>query len=130
PVVDMLTTMSKILALGVPLEDVIRRSTVNPARAIRRPELGTLTVGSAADIAVFEVQRGRFGYTDCGRTKIVSDVKLKNDITIRAGRIVYDRGGLSMVNWKDAPASYFTIPALQGIGPRATAEPEYEQPGK
>jgi dihydroorotase len=130
PVVDMITTMSKILALGVPLEDVIRRSTVNSARAIRRKELGTLSVGNAADIAVFEHQKGKFGYSDCGRAKIVSDVKLKNYITIRAGKIVYDPEGISMVYWKDAPPLYFTTPALQDLSPRATAEPDYELPKK
>src|SRR5207244_12099218 len=53
--------MSKFLAMGVPLEDVIRRSTVNPAKEIHRPELGTLSVGKDADIAVLEEQRGQFG---------------------------------------------------------------------
>ena len=76
PVVDMITTMSKMLAMGVPLEEVIRRSTVNPAKEIRRPELGTLTVGREADIAVIELRRGKFGYVDCGRAKLMSDMKL------------------------------------------------------
>ena len=128
PVVDMITTMSKILALGVPLEDVIRRSTVNPAKAIRRPELGTLSVGREADIAVVELRRGRFGYTDCGRTRVIGDVKLENRLTIRAGRIVFDPTGLSMVDWEKAPALYFTIPKLQSISPRATADPDYGKP--
>ena len=44
-VVSMTIVMSKFLAMGVPLDDIIRRSTVNPAAEIRRPELGTLTVG-------------------------------------------------------------------------------------
>ncbi len=125
PVVDMITTMSKILALGVPLADVIRRSTINPARVIRREELGTLNVGSEADLAVFELRRGRFGYTDCGRAKMIGDVKLENRMTIRAGRVVYDPTGLSMVDWRDAPEQYYSIPKLQGISPRATADPDY-----
>ena len=130
PVVDMITTMSKIMALGVPLMDVIRRSTINPARVIRRPELGTLSVGSVADVAVFELRRGRFGYTDCGRAKMVGDVKLENRMTIRAGRVVYDPEGLSMVNWRDAPEQYYSIPKLQGVSPRATADPDYRGSGR
>ena len=55
-VVSMNNVMSKFLAMGVPLDDVIRRSTVNPAAEIRRPELGTLSVGKDADIAVFDVK--------------------------------------------------------------------------
>src|SRR5207244_5698303 len=60
-VVNMITTMSKFLAMGVPLEDLIRRSTVNPAREIGRPELGTLAPGSDADITVIALERGQIG---------------------------------------------------------------------
>lgn len=127
PVVDMITTMSKILAIGVPLEQVIRMSTVNPARQIRRPELGTLSVGSEADIAVIELRRGKFSYTDCGRARMTGNVKLENRLTLRAGLIAYDPTGLSMVEWEDAPPVYFTTPALQGPSPRATADPDYEK---
>jgi dihydroorotase len=122
-VVDMITTMSKFLAMGVPLEEVIRRSTVNPAREIRRPELGTLSVGREADIAVVELLHGRFGYTDCGNAKMVGNVKLVNRMTLRAGRIVYDPTGISMVEWEKAPKQYFTIPKL-GTDPPARADAE------
>ena len=128
PVVNMITTMSKMLALGVPLEGVIRRSTVNPAKVISRPELGTLSVGREADVAVFQLHRGRFGYTDCGRAKMVGNVKLENRLTLRAGRIVYDATGVSMVEWQKAPAQYFTVPKLQ-VDPRATADPDELQTG-
>jgi len=120
-VVDFITTMSKFLAMGVPLEDVVRRATVNPAGEIRRPELGTLSVGSAADIAVVELLRGHFGYTDCGKAKMLGDVRLVNRLTVRAGRIVYDPSGISMVEWEKAPPRYFTTPKLGG-DPSALAE--------
>lgn len=120
-VVDLATTMSKFLAMGVPLEDVVRRATVNPAREIRRPELGTLSVGSEADIAVVELLHGNFGYTDCGKAKIMGSMKLVNRLTVRAGRIVYDPTGLSMVEWEKAPPRYFTTPKL-GSDPPALAE--------
>src|SRR2546426_6573868 len=84
-VLSMNNVMSKFLAMGVPLEDVIRRSTVNPAKEIHRPELGTLSVGKDADIAVLEEQRGQFGYIDCGVARMDGKVKLVARMTVRAG---------------------------------------------
>jgi dihydroorotase len=109
-VVSMNNVMSKFLAMGVPLDDVIRRSTVNPATEIHRAELGTLSVGKDADIAVLEVLKGRFGYIDCGAAKMDGNVRLTTRMTIRAGRILYDPSGLSMVEWEKARPQYFTIP--------------------
>ncbi len=113
PVVDMITTMSKFLIMGVPLEEVIRLSTVNPAKEINRPELGTLSVGSEADIAVIEMLKGRFSYADCGKAKMTGDKKLRCVMTLRAGEIVYDPSGLSMLEWENAPPEYWVIPGLQ-----------------
>ena len=122
-VVNMITTMSKFLAMGVPLAEVIRRSTVNPAREIQRPELGTLTPGREADIAVFELRRGRFGYTDCGGARLTGNVKLVNRMTVRAGRVVYDPTGLGAPEWQRAPKLYFTTPKL-GSDPPASVDSE------
>ncbi|PYV04303.1 MAG: amidohydrolase/deacetylase family metallohydrolase [Acidobacteria bacterium] len=118
---SMITTMSKFLAMGAPLEDLIRRSTVNPAREIGRPELGTLAPGSDADITVIELERGRFSYTDCGGAKLTGKVKLVNRMTVRAGRIVYNPTGLGAPEWEKAPKPYFTSPKL-GSDPRAMVE--------
>jgi dihydroorotase len=118
---SMAEVMSKFLAMGVPLEDVIRRSTVNPAQEIHRPELGTLTVGRDADIAVLQVLKGRFGYMDCGYARMNGDVKLVAQMTVRAGRIVFDPSGLSMVEWEKARKQYFLRPPFGG-GPSATAD--------
>jgi dihydroorotase len=109
-VVSMNNVMSKFLAMGVPLDDVIRRSTVNPANEIHRPELGTLSVGKDADIAVLELMKGHFGYIDSGVAKMDANVRLMARMTIRAGRILYDPSGLSMVEWEKARPQYFTIP--------------------
>ena len=109
-VVSMNDVMSKFLAMGVPLDDVIRRSTVNPANEIHRAELGTLSVGKDADIAVLELLKGRFGYIDCGVAKMDGNVRLTTRMTIRAGRISYDPSGLSMVEWEKARPQYFTTP--------------------
>ncbi|HTS70233.1 MAG TPA: amidohydrolase/deacetylase family metallohydrolase [Terriglobia bacterium] len=119
--VNMIDVMSKFLAMGMPLEDVIRRSTVNPAREINRPELGTLSPGRAADIAVLEVLHGKFSYSDDGYARLDGTVQLLNRMTIAAGRILYDPSGLSMVEWTKARKQYFTAPA-SGEGPPSRAD--------
>ena len=116
-VLSMTEVMSKFLAMGVPLEDLIRRSTANPAREIRRPELGTLSVGQEADVAVLEMLHGNFGYIDDGYAKMEGNVKVVARMTIRAGRILYDPSGLSMVEWEEASKEYFTTPELGGSAP-------------
>jgi dihydroorotase len=104
--------LSKFRAMGVPLEDLIKRSTVNPANEIHRPELGTLSVGKDADIAVLEELHGKFGYIDCGVARMDGNVRITARMTVRAGRIVYDPSGLSMVQWEKARQQYFTSPVL------------------
>jgi dihydroorotase len=109
-VVSMTIVMSKFLALGVPLDDIIRRSTVNPAAEIHRPELGTLAIGKDADIAVLELSKGHFSYIDCGVARLDGNAKLTARMTIRAGRILYDPSGLSMVEWEKSRPQYFNTP--------------------
>ncbi len=104
PRANMITTMSKLLNAGMTLEQVIERSTVNAARAIRRPELGKLTEGAEADIALIEVRRGKFGYVDSGHGKLIGARKLRCVMTIRAGQIVWDSEGLAAAEWKAAGA--------------------------
>ena len=102
PQATMVNCMSKILSLGMPLEEVIYRSTVTPARQIKRPELGTLSVGSVADIAVLELQKGNFGLVDSGHARQPATQRLRCMITVRAGKIVYDAEGLSWPDWRKA----------------------------
>lgn len=110
PVVSMARTMSKLLNIGMPLEEVIMRSTVAPAREIGHPDLGTLTPGAAADAAVFRLAEGSFGFADTGKTKLTGDRLLECALTIRDGEIVYDPAGLSMPEWVEAPAEYWEMP--------------------
>ena len=109
-ILSMNNVMSKFLAMGVPLEDVIRRSTVNPASEIHRSELGTLSVGKEADIAILELMHGNFSYIDNGVARMDGNVRLTARMTVRAGRIVYDPSGLSMVAWEKARPQYFATP--------------------
>lgn len=102
--INLANVMSKFLCLGVPLEEVIRRTTVNPAQMIHRPELGTLSVGSAADIAVFEILKGKFAYLGSFGGKIVGNQKLQCTLTMFGGKILYDHPyGLSVPLWQDIP---------------------------
>jgi len=96
---DLSNVMSKFLNLGMSLQDVILRTTWNPATVIKRPELGNLSVGSEADIAIFSVRKGDFGFVDIRRTKIKGTQKLETEMTIRAGKIVWDLNGISMPLW-------------------------------
>ena len=113
PVISLLHTLSKFLNIGMPLQEVIMRSTSVPARMIGRPELGTLSEGAEADIAVLRMLEGTFGFADCGRAKLTGRHKLECALTLRAGKIVYDPGGLSMPEWEQAPAPYWQMPGLQ-----------------
>jgi dihydroorotase len=92
---DMLTTMSKFMAMGMDIQSVIRASTWKPAQVINREELGNLSVGAEADIAIFNIRKGKFGLFDPNGEKIETDEKLECEMTIRAGRIVYDLNGIA-----------------------------------
>ncbi len=109
PVISMLDTMSKCIGMGVPLQEVIYRSTVTPAAAIRRPELGTLSIGVDADVAVLEYNRGEYSLQDCGYTRIDVGGKLDCLMTLRGGKIEYERDGSTVPRWEDAPDGYWSV---------------------
>jgi dihydroorotase len=102
---DMANLMSKFLNIGMSLQEVILRSTWNPALAIKHPELGNLSVGSDADVAVFSLRKGNFGFIDTKRTKLMGTQKLEAELTLRAGKIVWDLNGLSVPEWDQKPAN-------------------------
>jgi dihydroorotase len=92
---DMLNTMSKFLAMGMDLKSVVNASTWKPAQIIKREELGNLSVGTEADIAILNLRKGNFGLFDYTGYKIEADKKLECEMTIRAGKIVYDLNGIA-----------------------------------
>jgi len=97
PVYDMPTTMSKFLMLGMPLERVIEKSTLTPAKALGRDaDIGTLRVGSVADIAVLERRQGTFDFTDSYDQQRQGNELLSAAATVRGGQIVPGGGGLRM----------------------------------
>lgn len=92
---DMLNVMSKFMLMGMNLKEVIAASTWHPAKAIKREELGNLSVGAPADITVLEVREGRFGFFDYTGYKMEGDKKLECELTIRDGKIVYNLNGIA-----------------------------------
>jgi dihydroorotase len=97
---NMTNVMSKILTLGASLEDVIAMSTDHPARQIKRPDLGRLTVGSVADIAVLRLEHGRFGFVDAQGARMEGTRKIVCEITVREGEVVWDLNGLAAPDWQ------------------------------
>jgi dihydroorotase len=103
---DMLTCMNKFLALGMSLEDVILRSTWNPAKAIKREDLGHLSVGAPADVAVLRLEEGKFGFLDVHEARLDGTQRLTCEMTLRDGRIVYELNGLARPLWTTLPEGY------------------------
>lgn len=93
---DQLNVMSKFLAMKMSLYDVIKASTCDAAKAIGRNELGNLSVGSEADIAILNVREGEFGFFDTLGKRMNGKIKLECEATIRAGEVVYDLNGISL----------------------------------
>ena len=103
---DMVTTMSKMLVLGVPLVEVIRESTINPAMIIHHPELGNLSVGQIADIAVLNLMTGHFGYVDSFGGKVEGTERLNCEMTLKDGKIVWDWNGRGARDYRQLDEKY------------------------
>ncbi len=100
---DILNVASKFMAIGMSLQEVVAGMTAAPARQIQREDLGNLSPGSVADIAVISVQKGRFGYTDMLNTRVDARQRLVAELTIKDGKIVYDLNGLESLAWNVPP---------------------------
>jgi dihydroorotase len=92
---NMLDIMSKFLNMDMNLKDIILRATWNSAGSIRRNDLGHLSEGTEADIAVLSIRKGNFGFIDTAGNKLEGDQKLEAELTIRGGKIVWDLNGIS-----------------------------------
>jgi dihydroorotase len=112
---DMLNVMSKFLALGQPLVEVVRWSTWNPAREIKQEGLGHLSVGAGADVAVLRLEEGRFGFVDSFGAREHGTQRLVCELTLRDGKVVYDLNGLARPDWNTLPKDY-----------KSTGDPRWE----
>jgi len=103
---DMLNVMDKFLAMGMSLDDVMLRSTWNPAREVGREDLGHLSVGAAADVTVTRLEKGNFGFTDMYGARMRGTQKLTCELTLRDGKVVYDLNGMTRPDWNTLPRNY------------------------
>ena len=96
---DLLNVMSKFLNLNVPFDDLIRMTTLAPAQAIRRLQLGNLDVGAEADIAVLRIEKGDFGFLDSAGARLKGNQMIVAEMTLRKGRIMWDRNARAAEDW-------------------------------
>ncbi len=99
---DMTNVMSKMLNLNMPLAAVIEASTWNPAKEIKREELGHLTVGAEADVSVLRLDKGDFGFLDVDGKGNSGSQKLGCEMTIRAGKVQWDLNARAADRWDSA----------------------------
>ncbi len=100
------TTMSKFLALGQTVDDVIQESTWNPAREIHREELGHLSEGAIADIAVLRAESGTFGFVDSFGARQSGSQRLVCEMTFKDGLLAWDVNGRTRPDWRELPHDY------------------------
>ncbi|HXI41236.1 MAG TPA: amidohydrolase/deacetylase family metallohydrolase [Bryobacteraceae bacterium] len=103
---NMLNVMSKFLNMGMPVDDVIGRSTWNPAREIKHEELGNLSVGAGADVAVLRLEHGDYGFVDVNGARFRGHQKLVCELTVRDGKVVYDLNGITREDWDKLGPNY------------------------
>ena len=97
---DLLNVMSKMLNLNVSFAELIRMTTVNPANAIKRPQLGNLDVGAEEDVAVLGIDQGQFGFLDSAGARFQGRQMIVCELTLRKGRVVWDLNARSGEDWK------------------------------
>jgi dihydroorotase len=100
---DMVNVMGKFMAMGMSLDEVILRSTWNPAKSIQLQDLGNLSVGSPADVAVLRLEKGSFGFADPVGGLIKAGQRLTCELTVRDGKVVYDLNGMIAAPWETLP---------------------------
>lgn len=96
---SQINVMSKFINMGMTLTDVIEASTWTPAQVLQREELGHLSEGAVADIAVINLLEGDFGYVDSGGYRLDGTQKLECELTVREGNVVWDLNGISRPYW-------------------------------
>lgn len=97
---DMLNVMSKFLYLGLTMPEIIEASTWKPAQVIKKTELGHLSVGAGADVAILKVIDGDFGYVDTKKWRVNGTQKIICELTLRDGTVVWDLNGISSPVWE------------------------------
>jgi dihydroorotase len=102
---DMLNVMSKFVNMGMTVDEVIACSTWHPARQIKRDDLGHLTAGAGADVAVLRLETGNFGFVDVSGARLKGNKRFSAELTIREGVVLWDRNGLTREDWDKLTSS-------------------------
>ncbi len=97
---NIVNVMSKFLNMGIDLDEIIKSTTWSPARYIKRTDLGHLSVGAEADITLLNLKEGNFGFVDTQGKRMKGNNLLECEMTIKAGKIVYDLNGLASNDWE------------------------------
>jgi dihydroorotase len=100
---DMLNVMDKFLTMGMSMDDVIRCSTWNPAKEIKHQELGQISVGAIADVAVLRIEKGDFGFVDMRGGRMKGTQRLLCELTIHNGAMEWDLNGITREDWEKLP---------------------------
>ncbi|MGH9159515.1 MAG: amidohydrolase/deacetylase family metallohydrolase [Vicinamibacteraceae bacterium] len=103
---DMLNLMSKFLALGMTLDQIVMANTWSAAKAVKQEQLGHLSVGAIADVAVLRVEQGSFGFIDVHGARMEGKQRLVCELTLRDGKVVYDLNGRAAPGWDTLPPGY------------------------
>lgn len=107
---DMVTVMSKCLAMGMSFEEIITASTVNPAKAFKQKQLCRIEEGSNAELALFSINQGSFAYKDICGGILPSDKRISCELTIKDGKVVWDYNARYGIPYQE-------LPELCGIDP-------------
>ena len=99
----MLTTGDKFLAMGLPLKEVIADMTWHPAIEVQQKQLGNLSEGAIADVAVINLQHGDFGLADGSGALMKAHDRMTCELTIKDGKFVYDLNARSSDPWDHPP---------------------------
>ena len=101
---DLLTTGDKFIAMGLPFKEVIADMTWHPAVEVQQTQLGNLSVGSIADIAVLALRQGTFGLVDGAGMVMKAHEKMECELTVKNGKFVYDLNGRASDPWDQPPS--------------------------
>jgi dihydroorotase len=96
---SQINVMSKFINMGMPMAEVITASTWNSAKVLQREDLGHLSEGAVADVAVINLKEGNFGFVDSGGYRMDGKQTLECELTLREGEVVWDLNGISRPYW-------------------------------
>lgn len=115
-VMDMANLLSKMLACcDMPLIELFRRVTCNPAELLDLGNIGNLSVGTEADIAVWSMRSGEFGFQDMSGGVVKGNRKLECEMTFRGGELMWDLNARDGIPFEEMPELYGFDPEVEDL---------------